>query len=80
VITIPDLRTLTTMQVLMVIGGGAIGLLLLRTVLQRGGPRQRSGSGAVWLMVPLILVAGVGIVWVLVRVLLMMGQSFASIS
>ncbi|HEY5290063.1 MAG TPA: hypothetical protein VIJ59_08520 [Caulobacteraceae bacterium] len=74
---LPYVGYVTTIQIILAILAVGAGLLILRTILQQGGPRsRRTGGGAVWIVVPLIAIAGGGVVWVLVKVLQMMGQSF----
>ncbi|MGH7023772.1 MAG: hypothetical protein ACREEB_09300 [Caulobacteraceae bacterium] len=73
-----DVRYLSTPQIVIAIAVGIGLLLILRVILQRGGPRSRQGggAGAVWIVVPLLAAVGAGIAWVLINVLRIMTQGY----
>jgi hypothetical protein len=72
--SLPDLRTLTLPQI-MLIAGGAIVVLGAIAALGSGGKGRGLGL-AVWVMIPfLLVVVGIGI-WMLLNVLRIMGPDF----
>jgi len=79
--TIPDIRTLTTTQLVLFFVAAGFCLFILKIVLTPGGRRGNWGRNkatlaAPWIIVPLILIVGGGIIWVITNIMGSMGTYF----
>ena len=72
--TIPDIRSLSLPQMIL-LGGGAI--ILLSALVATLSGRKSGGAGlAVWVMAPFFAAAAVGAVWLLIHVMKLIGPDF----
>jgi len=64
------LATLSTLQLLLIIGGGIAFIFLVKVILTPGGPRGRmKRSASPWIMVPLVIAIIGGVIWVAVKMI-----------
>jgi hypothetical protein len=61
------LAGLTTIQIILAIGAGFIGLIFLAIIFTKGGPRQRmKGMRGPWVVVPVVVAVIGGVAWFIV--------------
>jgi hypothetical protein len=72
--TIPDWRTLTVPQLILVAGAA---VLVLSAIVAVFSGRKSGGTGlAVWAMAPFFLAVAGGAVWLLIHVMKLIGPDF----
>jgi hypothetical protein len=69
------ISTLSTMQLLLIIGGIIAGIWVVKVIFSPGGARRRmKGMAAVWVMIPFIVGIGGVILYFVVKALAMSPQ------
>ena len=64
------LANLSTMQIILGLAGGFVGILILRTIFTRGGPRHRMKQNKlIWVVVPVLVAVGGGLAWFVIKVM-----------